>query len=242
MSKAFDKLLAIKKLLFNTETQEPAPAETPAPVAVVEPITKKLQDGTEIKISKLEVGGAVTIADAPATVGVYTLDDASTIEVDAAGNIIAITPAAVAPTETEIDMSQPNAVKSLFEKFATGSPEERIANLETVAKALFEDRFGWQLREAQDKANRDAAIKVYQETLATAQKSITDQGAVIETQAETLRAMYSLVEVLVTEPKGETPPQKSTFSFSQVEDKTTSLGRKMAALDQLREKKEKKTA
>lgn len=79
-----------------------APAQAAAPATPAEPAapaakTYKLQDGTEIAITQAgetpAIGDTVTVNGAPAAEGVLTLEDGSSITVDAAGTITAITPA-----------------------------------------------------------------------------------------------------------------------------------------------------
>lgn len=117
----------------------PAPAApvlpTPAPVA----LTKyQLADGTEVEIDKLEAGGAVMIAGAPAPAGVHTLQDGTTITTDDAGMILEVVPAAAAPAVPPAeDMGAKFAVlqgefsthKQAFDAYVT-SAEQRFATAE----------------------------------------------------------------------------------------------------------------
>jgi len=93
-------LEAIKKLLF---TDNPAPV-IPAPVAPVALATEyKLEDGTPVSIDKLEAGGIVTIAGAPAPDGQLKLEDGTALTI-VGGMISIVTP--VTPVEPPMDLSK----------------------------------------------------------------------------------------------------------------------------------------
>lgn len=189
----------------------------------------KLVDGSVISADKMEIGGAVTKDGQPAPAGTYELEDKSQITVDAAGLITAITPA---PTE-ETDMSTPEGMKKAYDKFAVGTPEERLMNLETLCKALMEYSFGWQLREAQAKQTTDEAIKVY--------KTLTDSTAAqVVQQAAMMKQMYDLMVEVVGAPQADPPGDtKKKFSFSNVDGKAKSFEKYMAAMKKITEDKKK---
>ena len=113
----------------------------------------------------------------------------------------------------------PEGAKAFMDKFADGTPDDRIANLEVVCKALMEYNFGWQIREAQQKATADAAIEVYKQDLVTAQAALTAQDVTIKKQEEKLKALFSLTEELaaipVAEPQTLTGPKKEKFEKKQ---------------------------
>jgi len=122
-----------------------------------------LQDGTKCTIDKMEVGGAVMIAGVAAVDGVYTLEDGTAITV-VAGLISEITAAAVEPTEPT-EMATPEQMQAAINKFADEAAAGKtpdLAKMAVVLKAVFEYTFGWQLREASEKATREAAIATYQ--------------------------------------------------------------------------------
>lgn len=75
--------------------------EVPAPVEPVQMEAKEysLADGTKVMIDKLEVGGLVTVEGNPAPEGTHMLADGSSVLLDAAGAIVAITPAEVEEPE-----------------------------------------------------------------------------------------------------------------------------------------------
>lgn len=151
---------------FNNITAPGAPvapaaaAVPPAAPAAPAPKVYKLKEGGEISIAQAgdvpAVGDAVIVNGAPATDGaIFTLEDGSTITVDAAGKISAIAPAApvtndltsapaasVAPAiiaPTAMAASTPEEIKALVESFASsGTVDEQIAKLQVVCRALME--------------------------------------------------------------------------------------------------------
>lgn len=219
------------KAAFNGEP--PAPPAPPTPTAK----TYKLKEGTEISIAQAgetpAVGDMVTIGGAPAPEGVHTLEDGSTITVDATGTITAYTAAMAAPPPPPPAPPAPaqpvtlsaEEVKAMYEKFATGSPEERMANLETMVKALMECNFGYEIRKGQEQT----AIQAYKDSLAgmqttvetaTAQmqsafEKVEAQQEIINRHQQTIKDLFDLVEKLVEMPTADpgtlTGPQKEKF-------------------------------
>lgn len=187
-----------------------------------------LADGSTIDITSLEVGAAVTINGAMAPAGTYVFDDGSSITVDETGNITAITPA---PVAAATDLSTPELMRAACEKFATGTPDERLANLEIIAKALMEYSFGWQIKEAADKAARDAAIATYQQKLSAAE-------AEAEKQKEINKQVLNLVEELAKNPSADPPAAKTVSSFSKVEPKNKALAGFAAAAQKIKEEQQ----
>ena len=179
------------------------------------------------------VGDMVTVAGVPPAAGILTLLDGSSMTVDATGAITAYTPAApvtvdpldaakpaapapapapAAPAAPKQFEMTPESAKAMFDAFATGSSDERIANLEVVAKALMEYNFGWQIREAQQKATADQAINIYKQDLVTAQAALAKQD-------EKIKGMFELMEAIVqipsAEPKTLTGPKLEKFNKAQ---------------------------
>lgn len=189
----------------------------------------KLNDGTMISADKVEVGGSVTINGVAAAAGDYVLEDGSTITVDASGVITAVKP----KEEPVDDLTTTEGMRKAYNKFETGTPEERIANLETLCKALMEYSFGWQLREAAAKQTTDEAIRVY--------KTLTDKNVTaVANQQKMMSQVVELLEgVMNLTPEQAPAPAKRKFSFSQQEDKGKSLDKfKAAALKLSQEWKE----
>lgn len=225
----------------------------PPAVPAEEPKVYKTTDGKEISCDKMEVGGMAMIAGAAAPAGSYTLEDGTVFTTDAAGmitSVVPVTPAAaaappaapppapVAPVfsaDIPDDMKTIEGIKARYEKFAVGTPEERIANLELVAKALIEYNFGWELRRAKEEADKAAALKVYNDSLATMQGQVT-------TQMATMKEMYQLMQEIVGLPTQDPPEQKKKFSFSNMEGKKKSFEKFQEAAKKLSELNKKPEA
>jgi hypothetical protein len=143
------------------------------------------------------------------------------------GLISAIVPKKV--EEAPVDMSTPEGITAAYNKFAEGTVD--LAGMNTILKALMEYSFGWQIREQQDKATRDAAIKVYTDGLAAANQTIAKQN-------DMMKAMYALVEQLVEAPADDAPvdPAKKKFSFSKIEGKNEYFKKMAEAMKKLEEK------
>lgn len=227
MSKSIKEIWEGVKAAFNTPVVAPAPAPTPAPVPTPAPAamgakTYKLKDGTEISISQAgdmpAVGDLVTIGGAPATEGVLILEDGSTITVDATGAITVYAAAPVVPPPVPAPLAQPvtlsaEDVAAMYAKFATGSPEERLANAEIMIRALMENSFGWKIREGQE----NTAIQVYKDTMTPASTVPTvtieqmnsafakaeEQSKEIEKLNNTIKLLLDLTEKLVELPTAD---------------------------------------
>ena len=216
------------KAVFDAPAVAPgdvAPADTSAPGATQ---VLKTQDGTEITITLKDpatnpqpsVGDAVTIAGAPAPEGVLTLEDGTTITVDATGAIAQLVgPAQAAP----VDSAKPPAVPAapaVPAVPAANSLEQRIAAIE----------------EALTKMNGPKTT-----TLASQDdlKKITDDyEARIKKSEDTLKGMFELIDLLVKEPSVEpktlNPAKKERFDKMNAMDEKF---RKMA--DAFKEAKKK---
>ncbi|MGN6416117.1 MAG: hypothetical protein ACTHMC_01405 [Pseudobacter sp.] len=234
--KAAQILSAIKKILFADE--QPAT-----------PISVTTTDGVELSVNKMEVGGTVMSGGAPAPANSYVLQDGTTLVVDGSGLITSITPAtpAAAPTPaaepapvetaaqgfgTDEVLDTPEKIRKATEAFATGTPEERVAAIEICVKALMEYAFGWQMREAKEKQDRDAAMAVYNASLNTTQSAVA-------TQQQAMKQMYDLVSELVQLPADEPPADsKSKFSFSKVGEKKKGLEKYQEAARQIKLEKQ----
>lgn len=187
-------LKGIKALFEDVPTPAPTPAPAPEPVAV-EMKEYSLADGTKVMLDKLEVGGKVTINDAPAPMGEHILADGTKIELDAAGMITEIS----APEPVEL--KTPEQMQQALAAFAEGATSPDMQKMATILKAVFENVFGWQLREAQEKAARDQAIALYQ-------AGFEEQKKLKEGFAQ----MIDLVEKLTETPAAEpVEPQKNQF-------------------------------
>lgn len=216
--------------LFAEEMPPATPDPSAAPPATAS-ITNTLADGRIITIDKMEAGGTAMIDSQPAAPGDYTLEDGTVITVADGGKISLVTPpAAPAAPVAPIDMSTPEGKQAAFEsiqKFAV-APEMAV-----VLKALMEYCFGWEMRQAQEKATRDQAIEAYRTGFNKQVKDAEDKVLKLET---TLKQMFELVEELAAIPQADPPgqPKSSTNDAGQSrEDRFQHVG---AAFRSLREK------
>ena len=128
------EILEKLKLTFNELVNNADVPVAPVPVApeMIVPTKAKLDDGTEVEISELGVGGTVTIQGVPAPVGDHTLEDGTVLIVGDNGAITAIVPAASVPSMVE-DMSKMDKKKmgmeEIFSAFET-STNEKFASYE----------------------------------------------------------------------------------------------------------------
>lgn len=120
-------LKGIKALFEDVPTPEPAPTPAPEPVAV-EMKEYSLADGTKVMLDKLEVGGKVTINDAPAPMGEHILADGTKIELDTAGMITSIEAPEPVEVVAPVEAAQPVAPVQLR--------DERVDALQNEIKQL----------------------------------------------------------------------------------------------------------
>lgn len=180
----------------------PAPA-VPAPAALA--TDYPLADGQVLTIDTLAVGGIVTISGAPAPDAEYTLADGSVVTT-AGGIITVIVPKVVAAVEPE-EMKTPEQMQAALQKFADGVVDPNMQKITTILKAVFENVFGWQLREAQEKATRDQAIAAYQQGFA----AVTEENKTLRLALVEMNAVVEEIgKGLVEEPIENVEPGKLT--------------------------------
>lgn len=198
--KAIKTIADISALLFGTEQKF---------------MDAKLSDGTAIKIDGEEIkeGAAVTDAEGNAVAdGDYTLEDGTMITC-AEGKITAVKAPEVVTTEAKNDA---DIMKAASEKFGTGTPEERIANLETCVKPVMEYCFGWQIREAENKAATEKAIEVYTTQMNAQSKELAEVKEANKKLTEAFAAILPIVQELANSPAVEpTGPMKTAFNTSK---------------------------
>jgi hypothetical protein len=156
----------------------------------------ELEDGSKFTVDST---GMITVftATAPVTQPEFVAPPTPpTLEervkaLEAKGGFSSSTPAPIGEVPTTV-----KGIRALYAAFAVGTPEERIANLEMVAKALMEATFGWQLREAEQKATADQAMTIYKQGLVTA-------PAQMEKHEQTIKDMFGLLELLVENPTAD---------------------------------------
>ena len=93
----------LQKIKAIFEEVPPVPPAAPVEPVQLEAKEYSLADGTKVMIDKLEVGGLVTVEGNPAPEGTHMLADGSSVLLDAAGAIVAITPAEVEEPEVMQD-------------------------------------------------------------------------------------------------------------------------------------------
>jgi hypothetical protein len=133
-----------------------------------------------------------------------------------------------APKTTQMSEMTPEGMAAVFAAFATGTPEDRIANLELVCKALMEYNFGWQIRQAQEAASTTEAINIYKQDLATAQAQVTAAKTKMESQEVKLKGLFDLMEALVEIPSAD--PKTVTGARKEVFDKHNAKEQRLQAM------------
>lgn len=211
----------------------PLPAPVPAPAAVFADYT--LKSGTVVKCDQLAPGGVMMIGEVPAPAGEYELADGTKVTVGDGGAISAVVPSpAMAQQQQQAQILQMNeAVK----KFASGTDAQRMDNLEVVAKALMEYSFGWDMRRAAEEATKAQAIEVYktgfEAKVKAAEDKVTAAEALMTKQAETITALFEIMEELTKVPGADPIEIKSNFKKEHEktrEEKTKTLAANLSKL------------
>jgi hypothetical protein len=264
------ELLLKVKALFDAPAAPTVPVDTTAPADITVAGTAtpfKLQDGTDIMItigdpavsSAPDAGDTVTIAGVPAPAADYVLADGTTFTTDATGAITVIAPpAAVTQTPEQMEAEAARvaalavpaapvvltaeAVQAMYAKFATGTPEDRIGNLEIMVKALMDCNFGYEIRKGQDAA----AIAVYRESLAPTAAAVTAQATQMEAATQKIEkqdliiaGLFELAEKLVEMPSAEpkTLTGNKKDQFDKMKAKEAKLESIAAAIKEMKTKK-----
>jgi hypothetical protein len=150
-------------------------------------------------------GGVVTIVNDAAGTGPGAPVDNTTMAAPPAP-APAPAPAVAAPVAAAVPITQAQ-METMFAKFAVGSADERITNLETMCKALMECNYGYQIREASE----DAAVQAYKDSvalqvsslMASSQAAIDEQKTINTKQQETITGLFELCEKLVELPTAD---------------------------------------
>lgn len=199
MSTAKD-LLAKLKLVFEempeTKVEEKMnEAKLADGVTIVRWDGEELAEGTALNVVTEE--GII-----PAPDGTHELQDGRKIETKD-GKVIMIESAKEQEQEKEVEIELSEMFKSFKETFATGTPEERIAKLEAMVKALFKDRFDWQIREEERQKDMESALAVYKSGFEDASNKLKEQTATIEKQSKIIAGLFEVVEKIADEPSAE---------------------------------------
>lgn len=230
------ELLNKVKAIFEATPAEP----TPAPAEPAPSVTVDLDGGSQLVVSPaLEAGASATIGGQPAPAGEYKSLTGETIVIGEGGVVSEVKPAEpITPAEGEqtpapapVQLSEiktAEELQAIFNGFAEGTPEERIARLEAICKATMEYCFGWQLREAEEKATREQAIAAYRTGMEEAQKEIA-------TQKETIKGLFEVCEKLAETPTAEpqtlTGTKKEKFEkLNKREQRIATIGNAIAQL------------
>jgi hypothetical protein len=107
-------------------------------------------------------------------------------------------------------------LEAFNEKFSNGGTPD-IESLAIITKALFENVFGWQLQEAQRKADQEAAMQTYLQ-------NFTKQETIISKQKEALDGLLNVVEELAHVPN-DNPIDKPKTVFGDVKTKEERLSK-----------------
>ena len=194
----------------------------------------KTAEGVEISIEIKDpsvtveptIGDIVTVAGIAALPGDIVLEDGSILVIGEGGLIAEIKPIeAITQPDAVTELAAPETVahpataaqmQSMIAKFAAGTPEERISNLELVCKVLMDSSFGWQIRESEQKATNDQAIAIYKQGLVTTTAQMAKQDNVIS-------GLFDLVEQLTKEPTADpvtlTGTKKDQFDKNSAREK-----------------------
>lgn len=127
------------------------------------------------------------------------------------------TPAVTATTQLKAEDMTPEGLNAIFLKFATGTPEERIANLELVCKALMEYNFGWKIQEAQTAKTVSDAINAYNTDLKTVQTMAAKHEKILP---ELFDLVDTFAEAPVADPTTLTGNKKDKFDRANKREKT----------------------
>jgi len=199
MNKAQQLLAGIKQLFEAAEAPQKYETAT-------------LADGTEVTYDKLEVGGVVMVAGAPAPAGDLALADGTVLTLDASGVIVevkapemeSVTPAPVAP--------------------ATIAP---VAVAPVAAPAAHEVQLSEQLSKLQS-------------DYVSVTNTISEYSKRLTAQSEMMKQMFDLMTELAGTTAEPAPVQKKKFSFSNIEGKNKSLTKYQEAAAKLKAEYEAK--
>jgi hypothetical protein len=187
------------KALFNAPVIAPvveAAAPAPAPVAAPAGRPYKTKEGADISIAQAgeqpAVGDAVTIGGVPAAEGVLTLEDGTTITVDAAGKISAITPPAPVTNDMTTTAAPAQVAPAVIAPVA--APQFSIEDI----PGMF----------ASHNAAIDTSFEAYDADLAALKAQIAKQDEVIKGLFEFCE---KIADVPTADPKTLTGNKKDKF-------------------------------
>lgn len=223
-----DKIKAIKDKFLG----EPAPA--PAPIVPIAATSKSYKTAAGVELIVTQAGEVVAVGDTVMTgglpaVGEHTMEDGSVWVIDATGKIAEIKPApavtqdlsipapvpapAPAPQQMAEIAPTPEALRLIAQAFATGTPEDRIANLEAAFKALMEYSFGYEL-------SKEKALLIYKEANMPTEEKLSKH-------TEVLNELFTVVEEIAKTPTADpkTISESKKEKFEKVDAKYSRLER-----------------
>lgn len=231
---------ALLSLAAKFAEGDPAPETSPTdapPDALKE---YKTDSGVVLKIDKLEAGGKVYQEDGTTAVTTgATLVDGTVLEIGADGVITLVTTAA--PSETPETQMQ-----ALAAKFALGTPDDRLANLEMMMKAVMQYCFNWKIEEKLRETIEAQAIEAYKTLDMPAQlhaqmqdavNKITELGKVrLAAQSKTDSIVSELLKLAIqlAEAPSADPPEKPNGAQLEGESIIEQGTRMVALLEQLK--------
>jgi hypothetical protein len=147
-----------------------------------------------------------------------------------------VVPAPVVPAPAPAAKPVPNfstqenikkELEAFNEKFSNGGTPD-LESLAIITKALFENVFGWQLQEAQRKADQEAAMQTYLQ-------NFTKQEGIISKQKEALDGLLSVVEELSKVPTDNPVDEpKTIFGKKDLKTKEERMSRIVSEIKELR--------
>jgi hypothetical protein len=196
-----------------------------------------LSNGTKVKIDKLEVGGKVNISQPDGTMmaaaaGIHELADGMKLTVDENGVITGVAPKEPVAVAVE-ELKTAEQMMGAIQKFADGT-ETDTAKMAVILKAVFENVFGWQLREAQQKATIDAAISAYQTGF---KAQFEAQSKELNTYKQGFAQLMDIVEEMLDEPAVTHTEPKKTDAGVFAETKSERFNRMADGMKKLKEER-----
>jgi hypothetical protein len=199
-------------------------------------------DGSSIVVDTTGTITTYTAPAVPATPPPTIPDPTLDAKQNAPAQVTQPNPAKMSKQFKFSDIKKTEEIETMFAAFATGTPEERISNLELVCKALMEYNFGWEIRQAKENTDKQAAISIYTNELSTVQAQMKSQKETIEKQQGIIVQMFALMEEFSKEPVANPPGEtKKSFKFNEVLGKkkgNSSINKYAEAAQKIKEEQE----
>jgi len=162
----------------------------------------KLSDGTEIKYpGELAVGTSVIVVtpegEIPAPDGEHTLEDGTIIKTEG-GNITEIMAVQTKPDPMPAGTVEQMKVLQSRLEVKQATVEDRLANLEAIARVVMEYCYGWELKNEVLEDAKDKAIAAYS-AIGAIQPVAAAMGQAVE-QLAAIKTLQSDVDKLKAKP------------------------------------------